>query len=461
MVIAVALFVIAMVIGLSSALREAKNARHQRDVALLEQSRVEHINNFLRQILSSSDQNFTSVWPIAQNRNVTVTKMLDRVAARVQSELADEPAVRGEVLRTIGKAYASQGDHDAAEKNLRAAVQAQIAAYGEASAQAIETMIDLGVLLYRREKFAEAERFLEKGATFLRKQNQTEGGRANAVKLAYALDQLGAVKFYRGDVKAGRAVLEEALRIATQAQPKERDRSVLTNIKTDLGGLLVLVGDLRRGETLLQESLAESRAATNAPQWESGMTLQMLGELALARNRPPEAEDNFLAAERIFRETLGEKNLYFARNLERRATVSLIENDLSSAEELARRSLAITKECSPQNKLPWTDPMMTLSSILIKEGRAAEGEDYLRKTIRICEDQPARNYAAIGLAKIRLSQLLLFQKRFTEAENLAFEAHNQAQQHLDPQDPMRKATTNNLIEIYEVQEKHEAARAVK
>ena len=245
-------------------------------------------------------------------------------------------------------------------------MQAQIAAYGEASAQAIETMIDLGVLLYRREKFAEAERFLEKGATFLRKQNQTEGGRANAVKLAYALDQLGAVKFYRGDVKAGRAVLEEALRIATQAQPKERDRSVLTSIKTDLGGLLVLVGDLRRGETLLQESLAESRAATNAPQWESGMTLQMLGELALARNQSPEAEDNFLAAEKIFRETLGETNLYFARNLERRATVSLIENDLSSAEELARRSLAITKECSPQNKLPWTDPMMTLSSILIK-----------------------------------------------------------------------------------------------
>jgi hypothetical protein len=105
--------------------------------------------------------------------------------------------------------------------------------------------------------------------------------------------------------------------------------------------------------------------------------------------------------------------------------------------------------------------MMTLSSILMKEGHAAEGEDYLRKTIRICEEQQARNYAAIALAKIRLSQLLLSQRRFTEAENLAFEAHNQAQQHLEPQDPMRKATVTNLIEIYEAQEKHEAARAVK
>ena len=105
--------------------------------------------------------------------------------------------------------------------------------------------------------------------------------------------------------------------------------------------------------------------------------------------------------------------------------------------------------------------MVTLSSILIKEGRAAEGEHFLRKTIRICEEQPTRNYAAIDLAKIRLSQLLLSQNRLTEAENIAFEAHSQAKQHLDPEDPMRKATANNLIEIYEVQEKHEAARSVK
>ena len=243
--IAVVLFAVAMVIALSSAFENAKIARRQRDVAQAEQSRAERINNFLQQILSVSDQNFTSVWPVAQKRNLTMSEMLDRIVPRVQKELADQPDVRGELLRRIGDAYAAQGDHNAAEKNLRAALQAQTTFYGEESGQVVETMVDLGALLYRREKFPEAERFLEKGVTFLRKQNQTEGGRSNAMKLAYALDQLGAVKFYRGDVKAGRAVLEEALRVATQAQPKERDRSVLTNIKTDLGGLLVLIGELR------------------------------------------------------------------------------------------------------------------------------------------------------------------------------------------------------------------------
>ena len=169
-VIAVALFVVAMAIWLSSALRDARSARHQRDIAQAEQSRTERINSFLQRILSFSDQSFTSIWPVARKRNVTVIEMLDRTAPQVQTELADEPEVRGEMLRMIGKAYASQGQHDAAEKNLRAALQTQTAFYGEQNAEVTETMIDLGVLLYRREKFAAAELFLEKGVIFLRKQ---------------------------------------------------------------------------------------------------------------------------------------------------------------------------------------------------------------------------------------------------------------------------------------------------
>ena len=62
---------------------------------------------------------------------------------------------------------------------------------------------------------------------------------------------------------------------------------------------------------------------------------------------------------------------------------------------------------------------------------------------------------------MRLSQLLLSQKRFTESENLAFEAHNEVRQHLDEQDPVRKAATNNLIQVDKKQGRDEIARTVK
>ena len=189
-VMAVALLLVVMAVGLMFARRDAKSARHQRDVSQSELSRAERINNFLQRMISFSDQSFTPVWPVAQKRNVTVTEMLDRVAPQVQKELADQSDVRGEMLLTLGKIYASQGEHDAAEKNLRAALQTQTALYGEKNAEVTETMIELGVLLYRREKFAEAEVFLGKGVAFLRKENQTQGGRFNAIKLAHALTSL-------------------------------------------------------------------------------------------------------------------------------------------------------------------------------------------------------------------------------------------------------------------------------
>ena len=86
--VAVILALVAMAVALISALRDANDARHERDVAESERSRSERINNYLQRILFLSDQDFTSVWPVPQNKNTTVTEMLDRIAPSVQKELA-------------------------------------------------------------------------------------------------------------------------------------------------------------------------------------------------------------------------------------------------------------------------------------------------------------------------------------------------------------------------------------
>lgn len=107
-------------------------------------------------MLSFSNQSITSVSPVGQRRDVTVNEMLDQIAPQVETELADQPEVRAQVLRTIGSAYASPGDYDAAERNLRAALDAQRRLYGEENADAAATMTELGVLAYRQSKLEEA-----------------------------------------------------------------------------------------------------------------------------------------------------------------------------------------------------------------------------------------------------------------------------------------------------------------
>lgn len=459
--LAAGLVLLALLFGLLSARRKADEARRERDIAVAELARAERVSSFLERMLSFSNQSVTPVWPVDQKKSVALDEMLDQIAPQAQNELADRPDVRGEVLSTLGSAYASQGQYDAAEKNLRSALKSQIAFYGVVNAQVAETLVELGVLLYRRDKLVEADGLLEKAVAFFRKQEQSHDADFSPLKFANALDYLGIEKFHRGEAKAGRALLEEALWIASALHPKGYERSVLSSIQTNLGGVLVTLGDLKKGEALLRQSLAESRKTTDHPQWEMGTTLQMLGELALAKNEPAEAKQNLLEAEKIYRDTLGEKNMFRARALEKRAAAALLANEVKPAEQLARDSLTLMKECSPENKMPWTGPMLTLSDVLIKDGRMREAEDSLREILRICENQAMRNYAAISLIKVRLSQLFLSQKRFTEAENLAFEAQSEAQLHLAEQDPTRKTIATNLIRIYEKQGKEDAAREVK
>ena len=161
------------------------------------------------------------------------------------------------------------------------------------------------------------------------------------------------------------------------------------------------------------------------------------------------------------RQTLGNKNIYLVTNLDYQAAAFAVQGDLKPAEDKARECLALCQEVSPQNKLPWAGPLRTLGNILALAGQAKEGEDYYREALGICERQATRNFSLIVPLKIQLCHLLLAQQRLTEAENLAFEAQAEAQQHFHEQDPVRKAAASNLIEIYRKQGKDAVAQTVR
>jgi eukaryotic-like serine/threonine-protein kinase len=456
-VLTASLIILVIISGLIVALWQAEAARRQRDLAQRERVKAERINQFLQRMLSFSNQSITSVSPVAQRRDVTVNDMLDQITPQVEAELADQPDVRAQILRAIGSAYASQGQYDAAEKNLRAALDAQTRLYGEENVEAAATMVELGVLSYRQAKFDEASRLLEKAVAFYRKQRQANSSEYSAAKLAQALDHLGVVKFYQGDAKTCLSLLNEALQIASSANLQGPERGVLASIKTDLGGVLVMSTDPEKGENLLRESLAEYRQISSRPRWEVGATLMMLGIAALKRNQPNEAVKHLVESEQILRETLGDDNPYLARTLERQAAALSLKNDLQAAEKKARESLAISQKQSTNNVVAAT-PAWTLGDILVKAGRVREGEDYYRQALAIHERQATKIHPLIVQLKIRLSQFLLAQNRLDEAERITLEARAEADQHLGEQNPLTKAATDILIKIYEKQGKHDLAR---
>jgi tetratricopeptide (TPR) repeat protein len=452
---------LAAVIVLVGARRKVEKLWRERNIAQAERLRAENMSNFLQRILSFSNESVTSVWPVPQREEATISEMLDQAAPRIEKEFASQPDLRARMLRVIGSAYAAQGRYDAAEKNLRAAFGAQVRLHDEQNAEAVSTMLELGILSAHQLKADEAQRLLEKAISFYRQERQINSSQYSAARLALALGYLGEMRFRQGETAAGLSHLSEALQISFSANLKGIERSVLSFNKGALGAAFVILGETGKGEALLREAISEYRSVSSEPPWETGELVMMLGVAALSKDEPDEAQKYLHESETILRHTLGDKNLYLVTNLNYQAAALAVKGDFKAAEEKARECLALSKAVSPDNKLPWTEPLRTLGNILMLAGQTREGEDYYRQALAICERQSTRNYSLIVPLKIQLCHLLLAQKRLTEAENLAFEAQSEARRHFDEENAVRKAATNNLIQIYKKQGKDEVAETVK
>src|SRR5262249_1694771 len=75
-----------------------------------------------------------------QGHALSAKELLDRGAARISTELKDEPEVSADLLQTMAEAYQHVGDDDAAEVLFRKEFEAAIRAYGGASQRAGRTL---------------------------------------------------------------------------------------------------------------------------------------------------------------------------------------------------------------------------------------------------------------------------------------------------------------------------------
>lgn len=455
--ISVIFVILAVLTGLIVSLWQTQVARRQRDLAQTEREKAEKINKFLQQMLSFSNQSFTSISPIAQGKNVTVNEMLDQITPNIEAELADQPEVRSKILRTIGSSYASQGVYEKAEKNLRSALDTQFQIFGMENVETADTMIELGVLNFRQSKFQESLPLLEKAVNFYRKY-QADFPANSPAKLIQALDFLAANKFASGDSKTAVLLCEEALKIASNADLKGNEREVLAGLQVDFGLIITRLGDNQRGETLIRQGMALYSEISDKPRWEVGNAKAALSLCLINRNDLDSAESELAESEKIIKETLGDSNLYMASTLKGKANVYIAKADYKSAEKAASESLKILQQILPPDSPFSAGAMVSLGTILTKTGRASEGETFLRQALKIYETQTTKNIALIVPNKIALTENLLAQNRINEAEKMGLETISEAQQNLGEQNSVTKTAINNLAKVYEKQGKKDLAK---
>ena len=116
--------------------------------------RSEKTDHFLRHDL------LMSVRPDQRGPDVTVREVLDNASGALDGAFPDDPAIEGQLRRTLGSTYSSIAEYEAAEVQLLRALETLTAAHGATHQYVLVVRNELGTLYNRWERYDDAEPWL-------------------------------------------------------------------------------------------------------------------------------------------------------------------------------------------------------------------------------------------------------------------------------------------------------------
>jgi serine/threonine-protein kinase len=189
-----------------------------------------------------------------RGRTITAQEILDQGAARIRTELADQPLVQATLMDTIGKVYQNLGLYDAARAQIERSVSLRQAALGADALETLQARNDLAEIDRSQSRFDAAEKELR--AVLAARERLLP---ADDPKIAESLNNVGLVLRERNRYKEAEPLLRRALEIRRRTLG---DRHVDTTVTmTNLGQVLDSEGRLDEAETVLRQAL-DIRSAT-------------------------------------------------------------------------------------------------------------------------------------------------------------------------------------------------------
>ncbi|HTR37463.1 MAG TPA: tetratricopeptide repeat protein [Bryobacteraceae bacterium] len=117
-----------------------------------ERDRADRIAEFMTQIFKASDPNE------GLGGAITAQQLLDGAAADIRKSLATDPALQGNMMHVIGRAYLYQGLNSRAQSIFEDGIKASTSAGEQESRDTLETIHDLAWVLAQEGKTAQAEK---------------------------------------------------------------------------------------------------------------------------------------------------------------------------------------------------------------------------------------------------------------------------------------------------------------
>jgi eukaryotic-like serine/threonine-protein kinase len=436
----VSLLVLLAIISAVAQTIQLRRIRRERD-------RADRITNFLTDMFKVSSPSE------ARGNAVTAREILDRSSNEIEKGLDQDPEVRSQLMLVMAKTYENLGLFSRAHDLMERVVQDRRGALGPDHPKTLEAMSQMGWVLYREGREAEAERLTR---TTIDAQSRVLGPDDPAT--LESKDHLVWILLRQAHY-AEAEKLESQLIAASSRKLGPEDPRTLRFME----GLAVAYASQSR----FTEAEAEYRKLLDLERRNLGpdhpSTLATMRNLAIMYF----GEGNYAAAEKLHRETLQiEQRILGPDHPDTARTMTLLANTLryqtggdSEAEDLYRKSLAIDLRTMGPDHPYTTAAKEGLANVLSEEQRYAEAETLLREILAQRQRLLGTDDTDTLLSQYNLATVLKHENRYPEAEKLIRETLTTQTRVLDPNDPDTLASRSFLADVLFRENKTQEAEA--
>jgi len=423
-------------------------AEEQRNRAQIEAETARQTTQFMVGLFEVSDPSESL------GNTITAREILDKGAARIEGELADQPEIQATLMDTMGTVYKSLGlyepavslvgqalekrvelfgrkhsevlsslhhlgevqtltaDYENAEKNLREALQTRRELFGDASTEVADTLSDLAAVLTRQGQFADAEAPIRESLAIRR---ALYGDKHPDV--AESIEALGLNIFDQGDFE--RAVSELRNSVAMRRELHGERHPQLAAAIGNLALVLADMGELEEAESLYREALAMQRELHHEAHPEVASALNNVGLVRAQRGDFLGAEAAYQDSLKISRELLGDEHPKTANTMFNIALVRYDRGDAEGAVEMMRETLRIRRRTLGANHPDVASSALNLGLWLTEAGEYSAAERLLDDGIEIREAVFGFDHPRVAVGRIAKANLLISTERYEEALSLA------------------------------------------
>ncbi|HYZ85640.1 MAG TPA: serine/threonine-protein kinase, partial [Bryobacteraceae bacterium] len=296
---------------------------------------------------------------------LTAREVLDEGVNNIERDLADQPEVQAQLMRSMGNAYRSLSDWDRSKALLEKALKLTTRTYGNDSLEHAKALTDLGDFYRDKRDHRQAEPLLRRAKDILEKRGQAQTNR-----MAEVLNDLGLVMDDRGRGPEAERLFKQALSIREALLPPDHASTLV--LKSNLASVLAKNGDPIGGIGLFEQVIAARRRTLGPNHPRTALAMARLSNIHHETGDLDTAEALQRAALDIQRKALGERHHLTTQLVNDLASTLQDQGKFAESEQMYRHALAMDMDVNGPESIEVATVMNNLASLLEWEGKYKE-----------------------------------------------------------------------------------------